>query len=57
MISQPTRDELEKVKKTLQETEDILESIGPNHALYATFREELDQLKDHLKVIEKLADE
>jgi hypothetical protein len=57
MISQPTRDELENVKKTLQETEDILESIGPNHALYATFREELDQLKDHLKVIEKLADE
>lgn len=47
--------ELEETKRLEQEVRDSLQAIGPNHPLYAPLIDELDTLRAHLRLIEKLS--
>jgi hypothetical protein len=55
MVSPEAIKQIEEVKKTLKETEETLESIGPSHVLYKDLKDELEQLKKNLAIIEKIA--
>ena len=55
MVSPEAIKQIEEVKKTLKKTEETLESIGPSHVLYKDLKDELEQLKKNLAIIEKIA--
>lgn len=49
------KEELERLKKLENEVRDSLQAIGPTHVLYASLMDELDTLRSHLRILEKLS--